>query len=64
MDFYKLQEKYGGKYVATECFNSLEVIAFGDGFKEVIEKARDKCADPVVFYVPKKGEKSIFYKAA
>lgn len=56
----KLAENYGGKFVATLSFYSIDVIASctikGDILK-MYNKAIKKASDPVIFYVPKKGQK-------
>ena len=63
MEYKELQEKYGGKTIATKDFNSLEVIASGDDPIKVYNKAIKKCKEPVILYIFKKGEKFIFAAA-
>ena len=58
----ELTEKYGGKFVATKDFNSFNVIASDEdpikAYKEATEKYKIK--EPVIFYIPKKGEVFIY----
>jgi len=54
--FEKLREKgYEGKWVATEDFNSEDVIVSADSLPELYKKAK-KDNSLVMFYVFKKGE--------
>ena len=49
-------EKYRGKYVAFQDFNSRDVVASGRDPSKVIDNARKKGVDsPVFLFVPKKG---------
>jgi hypothetical protein len=61
---YEKLEKYGGKFVATKFFNSFDVITSGKDIKEVYRDVTENynISDPVIFYVPKKGEKFVFSK--
>jgi hypothetical protein len=66
VDYEKLREQgYGGKIIATEFFNSLEVLASGDTLGEV-SKLIDKSKFPkaYIFYLPKKDESFIFPNVA
>jgi hypothetical protein len=52
--------KYGGKYVATRSFKNNEVLSSGKDPIKVLEAARKKARNPVIFYVPIKGMVSIY----
>ena len=59
--YEKLREEYGGKWVATEDFNSEIVISSGKTLYRVYKKVKD---NPLacIFYVPK--EDTFYLKAA
>jgi hypothetical protein len=60
--YEKFVEKYGGKFIATKSFNSIDVITSGENIKDVHDDATKNynISDPVISYVPKKGEQFAF----
>jgi len=63
--YTKLQDVYGGKYVATKgfSFNIKDVIFSRDSLEELCKEIKDN-SSAVGFYVPKKGEKHVYLEAA
>ncbi len=54
-------EKYNGKFIATESFNSNKVIAHGSTIIKAYNRAQEKgFKDPVIDFVPKKGSVCIY----
>jgi hypothetical protein len=50
------QKKYGGNYIATESFNSNDVVSFGKDPIAVYNDAQEKgISDPVINYLPEEG---------
>ena len=57
-----LGDEYGGKWVATSSWSSVEIICSGNDVVAVWTEAKDNyhVSEPVIFYVPKKGESFIY----
>ena len=55
------QIKYGGQFVCQLSFKDRTIIASDVNPSEALTKAREKgCKYPVIFYMPKPGEKFVF----
>jgi hypothetical protein len=55
------ENKYSGKYIATESFESKKVVASGTDIVEVYNDAKKKgVEEPVISYIPKKGTICIY----
>ncbi len=60
--YVKDEEKYEGQYVAKEDYTTSDVVSFGENAAAVYKEATDKgMANPVIFYICKKGSTHIYY---
>lgn len=57
----KDSRKYSGKYVATRSFKNKEVVSSGTNPEKVFLAAKSKgVRDPVLVYIPKRGQVNIY----